>query len=427
MSQLDAAFNGVAAGTSIPCGAAGANAISLTSGAGFPAPTSNGQLSSYRFIAAATSSGAVTAQANGLGFLPVYHGDGVTQANVGDIVANQQYIITFNQALNGGLGGWFLEAPSVPNAPATWFTPGGRLTVNSGVPINFTTNGNAQTIFYAPYVHQFVPVYNGSLVQMVDFCSSLSDQVGLSLVMAGSGNWPSGFGFDVFVTLVAGVPTLATVQWTSLVTRATGLSIFAGFLTNGGAVNMRTSAGVIGPVPVNQATFLGSFATNAGIAGALAWGFGSAASGGGSANFGLCNYYNKALFNTIVTDNGTGYTYSSATTRQARASAGNQILIMQSDSERSVVCSYQAMETIGGGTSNGVVATGMGIDTLSAFATFNQANSSATFAELFGTPTSLSFSATGFHNLSANEKGDGTNANTFDTSGANQLMAAIWL
>jgi len=105
----------------------------------------------------------------------------------------------------------------------------------------------------------------------------------------------------------------------------------AGALTN---IRYGAAGGSNQLVPVNQATFLGTFAT-------------SPTNGPGilhirlkrllaeaAATFFLCNYYNKILQTTIVTDTGASYTYNSTTVRQARASGGNNIQFIQSDSER---------------------------------------------------------------------------------------------
>jgi hypothetical protein len=422
MSSLDTMFNQVGAMISIPCTASGTNAISLTPNVNCPALTSYNELGGYRAVAVNTSSGPVTLQYNGLGFLPVYHADGVTQAATADIQIGVQYIFTFHQALNGGLGGFYFESPSQPVAPSSWFTPGGRLTLQSAVPVMFSNQLAQQTIFYAPYQHAFCPIYNGANVQMYQFTSSLADQVGLSLALAGSASWPTTTAFDVFLTLNGGVPVLATLAWTNPTTRALGLSVFAGFLTNSGSTTMRISAVSTIPVAANQATFIGSFITTAN--GQTGWQFPGTGQNGG---FNISNYYNTVLFTGFVQDNGAAYTYTSNTTRQARASGINQITLMLTSSERAMSFNYENFCSPTAVTGAQCV-TGLGIDSTTAFATFGAvSNDAALAANIKYSNVSIDLSATGFHNISANEQGDGTHANTFDSQSSNQLSFKAWL
>jgi hypothetical protein len=423
MSFLDDTFNGIAAGTSIPCSATGTNGISLTPLPGFPALTSYTDLVGFRFVAVGNSTGAVTAQYNGLGFLPVYHADGTTQFNVSDIVGGQQYIFTFHGALNGNLGGFFGESPSQPVVTQPWGPPGGRLTINGGTPVYFGS-GSSTSIFYSPYKHPFIPIYTGSAIQQFQFTSSLADTVGPGLNLGGSANFPSGANFDVFMILSAGLPILGAVQWTNTTTRATNLSVFGGFLTNGGTVSMLTGPSTSQSVPVNQGTFLGTF--NCSANGTTEWVFGTAASGGGAARFRLCNYYNKALFTTAVVDNGATYTYTSSTVRQARASSGNQITYVQSDSEAAMLFSYTCTETLAAAVNSAVVV-GMGVNVTNSHAVFVGGNDNAAVAVASYNHVALPLSQTGLGFVAATEQSDNVNANTFNALSFNRLTGSIWL
>jgi hypothetical protein len=425
LSLFDGMFNQTAAMIQIPCSASGNNAVSLTPLINCPALAAYNELGGYRFRANGNSSAAVTAQFNGLGFLPVYHADGVTQANIGDLVSGQEYVLIYSATLAGGFPGFFLEQPAVGGgSTGLGGTPGGRLTLQSATPVMTSSQTAPQTVFYAPYVNQFVPIWNGSTLQQYNFCSSLSDQVGLSLVMGGSASWPVTNNFDVFVTLNAGVPVLASVQWTNQTTRATALSIFGGMLTNATTATMRLSASTTLSVPTNQGTFLGSFSTvNAN--GQSAFLYGSAASGGGNAYLGICNYYNKALFSTIVEDTGAPYTYTTGTVRNARGSGTNIIQYIQSDSERAANFSYSAN---GSTTSNTSASSIVGIGLASnSFSSFSLTQNSGATGAAYGLSTVLLISSTGFTTAFANEQGDGTHANTFNANSINLLMGNIWL
>jgi hypothetical protein len=428
LSLFDGMFNQTAAMIQIPCSASGNNAVSLTPLINCPALTAYNELGGYRFRANGNSSAAVTAQFNGLGFLPVYHADGVTQANIGDLVSGQEYVLIYSATLAGGFPGFFLEQPAVGGgSTGLGGTPGGRLTLQSATPVMTSNAGTAQTIYYAPYVNQFVPIWNGSTLQQYNFCSSLSDQVGLSLPMAGSANWPISNNFDVFVTLNGGVPILATVQWTTPgpsppPARATALAIFGGMLTNATTATMRINATTTISVPANQGTFLGTFATTSSITGQSYFTFGGAGSGGVAAFFGICNYYNKVLFNTIVADNGAPYTYTTAAARQARGSAGNQLSYIQSDSETAATFYYNT--SVRGVLTNSLMITGIGL-TSTGFNAYSiyQAYAAASNQTM---TTVFQLASTGLTTVYPLEQGDAVSANTFNAS-AQLLGGAIWL
>lgn len=113
VSLFDGMFNQVAAMIAIPCTASGQNSITLTPIGNAPTLAAYGEFNFFRFKAVATSNANVTAQFQSLANLPVYKADGLTQAGANDIVNTQEYVLIFSQALNGGAGGFFLEAASV--------------------------------------------------------------------------------------------------------------------------------------------------------------------------------------------------------------------------------------------------------------------------------------------------------------------------
>lgn len=120
LGLFDQMFNQVAQVIAIPCNATGQNAISLTPIGNNPTLASGyTELCGFRFRAAQTSTGGLTAALTPFAFLPIYLSDGLTQAGVGNIQATQEYVLIFSAALNGGAGGFFLEQSAVPVAPPT--------------------------------------------------------------------------------------------------------------------------------------------------------------------------------------------------------------------------------------------------------------------------------------------------------------------
>jgi hypothetical protein len=427
LSLIDGMFQQTAQMLDIPCSASGATAISLTPLVNCPVLTGYTEFCAARFRATANSGAGVTAQVNGLGFLNVYKADGVTQATSNDLVIGFEYVVRFSQALGGGGGGWFLEAPALGSggggaAFVGSGLPGGRLTLQAGVPVMTSNQTPTGSIYYAPFRGQFIPIWNGATLQQYNFCSSLGDTAGLLTNLGGSGNWPVSTPFDVFITLNGGVPAIATTQWASLTTRAVGLALFGGLMTNAVAATMRVNPTTTIPVAANQGTFVGSFFTAA-AAGTVQWIYGGVGTGGAGASFGLCNYYNKVLFNTLVLDNGASYTYSSATVRPARGSLQNSIAYMQSDSERAAMFSYNSGQQIT--VANGGTSVGLGINTGTSFTAIASASSPSVLTFASNVPYFLA--STGFTTVVAVEAGDGVNANKFDTTASNTLFGNVWL
>lgn len=106
--QLDNNFNAVGAMGITACTAVSANTISLTPLTNQPAVSAYANYQQFGFVAAATSTSAVTAAVGTLPFINLYLADGTTQAGNTNIQANQYYTIVYNAALNGGVGAFQL-------------------------------------------------------------------------------------------------------------------------------------------------------------------------------------------------------------------------------------------------------------------------------------------------------------------------------
>jgi hypothetical protein len=421
-ANLDNMFNQVGSGMALPCSCVGTNALSLQPLPGFPALTSYTELCGYRFRAQTNSTGPVTVQYNGLTLLPAYHADGATQVSTGDVIAGFEYVARFSQSLNSGAGGFFLESPAIPTAASTWLTPGGRLGNVVGTPVVFSSQGSG-AVYYSPYIHPFCPIYNGTAMQTVQFTSSLSDANGINLNMGGApATWPMNTGFDVFMTLISGVPTLCSIAWSSLTTRAVNLAVWGGVLTNNSATFAQTTAGTI-TLPVHQGTYLGSFMTHPTINGNVQWIFGTAASGGLLGLFQISNYYNKCYFTTQVSDTGGVYAYSGGA-RQARNSTNMAVQIFTGDSERAYLSTYSNWVT--GVATGATMFTGIAVDATNGFNAFTEFQAYANGANSAGNFTTLINVMFGFHSINAVEQGDGINANLFAVNSYSRLTVGFW-
>jgi len=151
LSLFDTMFTQVAQMVAIPCTASGTNAILLTPIGNAPVLPAYQNYSSFRAVAAASSTNLVTAQAQTLPSLPVYLADGTTQANINNILIGQEYVFVFVQALNGGSGGFFVESASVPLQPGTigaaqLLASAQGMNAALNLRINATVGGNALTV-----------------------------------------------------------------------------------------------------------------------------------------------------------------------------------------------------------------------------------------------------------------------------------------
>jgi hypothetical protein len=227
--------------------------------------------------------------------------------------------------------------------------PGGRLSLVSGSCEMTTDTVAAATVYYAPCLNQFIPIYNGTAVQSYSFIASTTDAVGLSLALGSS--WTGGTLYDVFVSLNGGSPVLCTVAWTSsgagTSARASALGLYNGLTTNAGAITCRISNASTIAVPANQATYVGTMLT-ATAAGTVDFRFGTSAIGGGYAVNGLWNAYNRVNGAFFVVDSNPSFVATAATTYQAYDSGAtgsglnNRVYLVSGTGNGSVSASMQS-------------------------------------------------------------------------------------
>ena len=136
LSLFDTMFAQVASLSAIPCTAASNNAISLTGLANSPTLTSYSRYVMFRFIAAATSTGLVTINYQGIGALNVYKADGATQVGANDILVGQLYLAIYDSALNAGAGGFYLEGQALTGASFSGIVVGTNVSFPVGVAVN---------------------------------------------------------------------------------------------------------------------------------------------------------------------------------------------------------------------------------------------------------------------------------------------------
>jgi hypothetical protein len=100
--------------------------------------------------------------------------------------------------------------------------PGGRLTAVSGAPVADTGIGGSGSIYYTPYLHDRIALWNGAGIQVIQF-----SQVTLNLATAGAA---AGSVYDVYGYISGGALALETLVWANTSTRATNIAYLNGFI-----------------------------------------------------------------------------------------------------------------------------------------------------------------------------------------------------
>lgn len=335
-------------------------------------------------------------------------------------------------------------------SPPKWLPPSGggplfqgRLTLASGVPVMGPTScggspcASQSTIYYDCYTGNAVTYFNGSS-DVTDTVASC--EVSDAMASTGTGVINGNDTFDVWwVHSGANRICIATngsgAGWSgdtggSTTARGTGYSQLnraaRGYLTNANALTHCYNGSIdYGSVSANRASYLGTIFATTGSPGTVHFIFGGAASGGSFAALNLWNYYNRVLVSAAVTDTGGAYTYTSSTIRQARASATDAVFFVIGVSEDQIQASYFTWLATAAAT-NAFPKIGLGLDATNSFS----CSAATVFAPSALTYVNSALSScaltpgVGLHTISANEQGDGTNANTFQDNGVSILSVS---
>lgn len=296
-----------------------------------------------------------------------------------------------------GSGNWRVVA-FIPANPVAGLVDGGALTLTSGVPILTSAVAGATTLYFTPYLHDRISLFDGVRWRTIAFAETSLSVAALT----------ADTNYDLFGSYSAGALALEALAWSDATTRATALTRQNGVRVKSGDATRR---------------WLGSFRINA-SGGEIDWSPGGSGAGGVPANLTLFNATNRVRRVAVVRDSTSSWSYSTEAYRSTNNSTGNRVNVLLGEAGVPVRCHYlQRAQTAA--TVNDLAIFGIGLDSTS--------SPSGTIT-LLRNPASAAFEATmlsnynvntliGSHYLQALEFGS---TNTTTISGSNELMVEVW-
>lgn len=293
-----------------------------------------------------------------------------------------------------GASGWRVVSRKAPGLTL----PQGRLTLASATPVMAADLTTQTTIYYALYLGRYVPIWDGFEWRTTPFSE-------LSLALdsnSGHTNYhQSGKNFDLFVVNDGGTIRLGTgPAWSSDTGRGTGagtteLARTNGLLVNANSMTLRfgSSSGNTVTIAAAQATYVGSARMSAN--GQTQWVANpAAAAGGGDCQLLLWNMYNRVQAAACSMDSTNSWNYTTATWRVANAAGTgsgllNRITILKGLNEDAVNVSYAAQASNSNGTVAIHFASGIGLDSTTAFASGSVPGTANSFNNAFITALAL--------------------------------------
>lgn len=237
-------------------------------------------------------------------------------------------------------------------------TPGGRLTLTTAVPVLTTDVTAAATVYYTPYLHNVVPLYNGSSFYAMPFAElsqALSDNT-KSPAAATSDSL-----YDLFVWNDAGTLRLSRgPAWSSATARGTGAGTTELERVHGRYVN---KVAITNGPAAQRGLYVGTIATNGSTQ--LAMNMAPSPAAGGSANrLDVWNMYNRVRVQALMRMSDNTWTYTTATWRSAQGSDSNRITYVCGIAEDAIQCISSAAAS--NASANTTVRTGVGVDVTNA-------------------------------------------------------------
>lgn len=282
-------------------------------------------------------------------------------------------------------------------------TPGGRLTTESGVPVSTSDRTAQSTLYYTPYTHDGITLWDGADWKPITFTER---SVALSGLTASRP-------YDVFGYLSSGALTLELLAWTNDTTRATAVTLQDGRYCKSGD-KTRLLLGTIYTTGTN---------TTADSAG------GTTTQVGGQ-RF-VSNVYNKVARDLLVIDTADSWSYTSATIRKANnaSTAGNSVEFVCALPE-GVSAVVHGIVFLSGNSAR-AAKMGVGVDSTSAFSGtvqggyVNNTTTASIYAPIFGAYRGRI--SAGYHRINWLESGADGTCTFLGDNGADGQQAGLYV
>lgn len=264
-----------------------------------------------------------------------------------------------------GTGRYLREDATFVVPPFQW-TPGGRLTLTTGVPVTTSDVTAATSVYYTATNGNTVPVYGSCASAPTQFAPVTITGGELTLTL-NNPNHAANTNYDVFCFLDGSTVRIGSgPPWTSSTARGTGagttqISLASGLWTNTVSMTARNGASTYA-VAAGAGTYLGTIRT----------GSTAGTTEDSRSNRFVFNAFNGVKRGLYVVESTNSWSYNTATWRQANGSTSNQVSVIQGLQQNYVSANVVVAYTNTGG---GAIAVGVGINSTSV-------NSAKTFGVL---------------------------------------------
>ncbi|MBI1274119.1 MAG: hypothetical protein GC131_08580 [Alphaproteobacteria bacterium] len=224
--------------------------------------------------------------------------------------------------------------------------PGGRLTLSSNTPVMIADVNAATTIYYAAFVGDLVPIYDGT--NWSEY--ALGGQISLALDSDSghTGYQQSGKLFDLVIRNNSGSAQLCTgPAWSSDTARASAIVMQNGIWTNSGSWTAKcdTTSSTY-TCSANQCTYVGTMYATANGQTQMNM-FPGQAAGGTNNIVGLYNAYNRVRLVSVERDSTANYSYTTGAWRACNNSTSNRITFVDGLGQSIIVAPMQGNLTVG--------------------------------------------------------------------------------
>ncbi|MCZ2112643.1 MAG: hypothetical protein LC131_02140, partial [Anaerolineae bacterium] len=271
---------------------------------------------------------------------------------------------------------------------------GGRLTLSSGVPVMTSDVSNSTSIYYTPYAHDRIPLYDGTtwaLYSFSELTNTTTDNTKNPAAVAADSN------YDLFVWNDSGTIRLGRgPAWTSGTARGTGAGTTELERVNGILVN---KVAITNGPGAQCGTYVGTIRSNG--SSQIDCKFGGIAVGGDAGIIGIWNMYNRRIWRAFVGDSTNSWSYTTTTIRPANNSSTMRVSYVAGLADGIIRAAYPFFFT----TTGGAPRAGLGHDSTSTFASSQQLGMPSGSGP-WPTPNIALTSALGFHYLQALERGN---------------------